>query len=363
MYCGGLTSINLSGWDTSSATTMKNMFIGCTNLTSLDVSNFDTSMVINMNGMFQNCRSLTSLDVSNFDTSKVANTDSMFHSCSGLTSLDLSNFDTSRVTNMNNMFYACSGLTSLDLSNFDTSMVVNMNGMFNACSGLTSLDPSNFVTSSVTTMSGMFQSCSNLTSLDLSGWDTSSVTSMSGMFSGTGISHAPITTFGNGVNYSGLYGYCPNLKSLPTLTINGPCNLYRFFVGSANLPSSISFDWQTDETVNVSGMFCDTPRGKYESLYGFNLTSCGESIFTGFFFGGIGGADAQNFKNFTCTGTLSYSKDLSLYPNLTKESLNQIRNCLCEDGTGLTLTLGANNLSKFSANELSSITNKGWTLA
>ena len=189
------------------------------------------------------------------------------------------------------------------------------------------------------------------------------VTNMSSMFYGTGISHAPITTFGNNTNYSQLYGFCPNLTSLPTLTINGPCNLYRLFVSSANLPSSITFDWQTDEKVNVAGMFCETPTGKYESLYGLNLTSCGESIFTGFFFGGIGSQNADNLKNITCTGTLSYSKNLSLYPKLTKESLTQIRNCLCENGTGLTLTLGANNLSKLSDNEKAWITNRGWTLA
>ena len=303
------------------------------------------------------------LSVKYMNTSNVRDFSHMFNGCSNLTSIDASNWDTSSVTNMISMFNNCSKLTTVDVSNWDTSSVTNMSNMFNNCSSLTSLDVSNWDTSSVTNMSNMFNNCSSLTSLDVSNWDTSKVTNMGSMFQSTGISHTPITTFGNNVDYRQMYGYCSKLTSIPTLTVNGPCSLNRLFVGSNNLPASITFDWQTDEKVNVTGLFCDTPRGKYESLYGFNLTSCGETIFTGYFFGGIGGQNADNFKNFTCTGTLSYSKDLSLYPNLTKESLTQIINCLCADGTGLTLTLGANNMSKFSEDELLSITNKGWTLA
>ena len=254
--------------------------------------------------------------------------------------------------------------TLLTVDKLDTSKVTNMEAMFQDCSNLTSLDVSRFDTGNVTTMGNMFQGCSKLTSLDVSGFDTSNVTNMTNMFNGcSGLTSLPITTFGNNTNYSQLYNACHNITSIPTLTITGPCSLYRLFARSANLPSSITFDWQTDEEVNVSGMFCDTPREKYESLYGFNLTSCGKTIFTEYFFGDIGSADARNFKNFTCTGTLNYSMNLSLYPNLSKESLTQIKNCLCEDGTGLTLTLGANNMSKFSEDELLSMTNKGWTIA
>ena len=76
---------------------------------------------------FSNFAKLTSLDLSGFDTSGVMSMDDMFAVCSGLTSLDLSGFDTSSVMSMNSMFYGCSGLTSLDLSGFDTSNVTDMN--------------------------------------------------------------------------------------------------------------------------------------------------------------------------------------------------------------------------------------------
>ena len=170
-----LTSLDLSGLDTSNVTDMSSMFSDCQSLTSLDLSGFDTSNVTDMFGMFCNCWSLTSLDLSGFDTSNVINMHDMFHGCSSLTSLDLSDFDTSNVTYMTLMFAFCKSLKSLDLSGFDTSNVEHMDGMFGDCTCLTSLDLSGFDTSNVEMMSDMFSNCTSLKSLDLSGFDTSNV--------------------------------------------------------------------------------------------------------------------------------------------------------------------------------------------
>ena len=136
--CSGLTSLNLSGFDTSAVTTMDSMFARCSGLTSLDLSSFDTSAVTNMYQMFAECSSLKSLDLSSFDTSAVTNMNSMFADCYGLTSLDLSGFDTSAVTNMTWMFYNCSVLTSIDLSSFDTT-VASIGLMLYNCLAITSL--------------------------------------------------------------------------------------------------------------------------------------------------------------------------------------------------------------------------------
>ena len=120
-----------------------------------------------MSSMFAYCSGLTSLNLSGFDTSAVTSMDYMFAYCSGLTSLNLSGLNTSAVTNMASMFESCSGLTSLDLSGLNTSAVTNMEMMFNNCSKLTSLNLSSFDTSAVTSMGYMFAYCSNLTSLIL----------------------------------------------------------------------------------------------------------------------------------------------------------------------------------------------------
>ena len=147
---------------------MQHMFNGCSSLTSVDLSGFDTSKVAILGNMFGSCSSVTSLDLSGFDTSKVTNMATMFDGCSSLTSVDLSGFDTSKVTSMQNMFGGCSSLTSLDLSGFDTSKVTNMTYMFGGCSSLTSLDLSGFDTSKVTNMAIMFNGCSALRIIDIS---------------------------------------------------------------------------------------------------------------------------------------------------------------------------------------------------
>jgi surface protein len=122
--------------NTSSITSMANMFYGCRKLTSLDLSSFDTSNVTDMQQMFHGCDNLTSLDLSSFDTSNVTNMGYMFAGCN-LVELNLNNFNTSNVTSMHYMFQNCDNLTSLDLSSFDASNVTSMTMMFSNCSSLT----------------------------------------------------------------------------------------------------------------------------------------------------------------------------------------------------------------------------------
>ena len=125
-----IKDLDLSNFNTSSATDMSEMFCDLENLAFFDLSNFDTSNVTNMSYMLAGMNSLTFLDLSNFNTSKVTDMSGMFDALSSLTSLDLSNFDTSKVTNMYAMFANMSSLISLNLSNFDTSKVTNMRYMF-----------------------------------------------------------------------------------------------------------------------------------------------------------------------------------------------------------------------------------------
>ena len=139
------------------------MFCDCSGLSSLDVSNFDTQNVTRMDCMFDHCSGLTSLDVSKFDTKKVTSMVRMFFNCSGLTSLDVSNFDTKNVKNMASVFLNCSGLTSLDVSNFNTQNVVSMSYLFKNCSNLQTIFASEkFVTTGIRYGNDMFLGCTSL---------------------------------------------------------------------------------------------------------------------------------------------------------------------------------------------------------
>ena len=139
-------------------------FYNCNNLAKIEgIENLNTVNVTNINSMFYACSGLTSLDLSKFDTQKVTDMSYMFSGCYKLTLLNLSKFNTQNVTSMNEMFSGCSGLTSLDLSNFNTQNVTYMSDMFNGCSALTTIYVSNkFVTTSVGSGDSMFSGCTLL---------------------------------------------------------------------------------------------------------------------------------------------------------------------------------------------------------
>ena len=89
--------------------------------------------------MFENCSGLTSLNLSSFNTANVTDMSAMFENCSGLTSLNLSSFNTANLENMNNMFSRCTALENLTIGNFDMQKVTNADNMFYRCTSLKTL--------------------------------------------------------------------------------------------------------------------------------------------------------------------------------------------------------------------------------
>ena len=181
------------------------MFKSCSGLTTIDVSNFDTSNVTDMSGMFAECSGLTNiLGLEKLNTSNVTNMREMFHACIGLATIDVSNFDTSNVTDMSIMFLNCSNLTNiLGMEKLNTSNVTIMNGMFYGCSALTFLDLRNFDVSKVTNMGQMFDGCTSLKTIYcLNDWNTqySGTTDTAYMFN-----DCTSLVGGNGTQYSSAY--------------------------------------------------------------------------------------------------------------------------------------------------------------
>ena len=259
-YLDNVSTLDLSGLDTSNMTSMNRMFYNSKSLTNIDLSGFDTTKVVNMNGMFWECSNLTSIDVSNFKTSKVTDMNNMFADCSSLTTLDLSNFDTTNVLYMGNpysygyggMFRNCSSLTSLNISSFNTSKVKHMSDMFQGCSSLTSLDLSNFDTSNVTAMASMFDSCTNLKNLNLSSFNTNNLIDMSYMF------------------YN-----CPSLirLDLSGFNTNKVTGMYALFCGCTNLIELDISNFTTSNVTNLALMFGNCRSLKELDLSNFNTTN------------------------------------------------------------------------------------------
>ena len=148
-YCKALTGLDVSQWDTSNVTSMKFMFYACTSLKTLDVSNWNTAKVKTFDHMFAHSY-LSGIDVSKWDTSSATNMYAMFHTIQN-TTIDVSNFNTSKVKAFGQMFEYMSQLIEIKgLNRFDTSTSVDFDEMFNGCEKLQCLDLSSFDTRKAT---------------------------------------------------------------------------------------------------------------------------------------------------------------------------------------------------------------------
>ena len=248
-YLDNVSTLDLSGLDTSNMTSMSKMFYKSTSLTNIDTSGFDTSKVVSMYGMFWECSNLITIDVSSFDVSKVKNMSLMFNNCSLLEKLDLSNFNTQSLEgSIYLMFGNCSNLISLDLSSFNTSNVTNMNNMFNDCSSLKIVDLSSFDTSKVTTMDSMFAYCTAIEELNLTNFDTSNVTTMDSMFwSCSSLKIIDLSSFdtSNVINMRVMFRMCGKLKTIYASSlwnVNKVDDSSQMFFGCGSLVGRVPFD-------------------------------------------------------------------------------------------------------------------------
>lgn len=216
-----LTKLDISTFDTSNVTNMAHMFAGMTNLKELKLGrSFKTSNVTTMERMFSELNSLQSLDLSSFTTEKLLTTANMFYNCSSLTSLDLSSFKMASVTDTSQMFYKMNLLENLNISNFNTVNVQNMQEMFYGCSKLTNLDLSNFNTGSVSNMAEMFSGMTSLQSLDISDFNTISVIDMTGMFYNcSSLAELDVSSFDTS-NVKTMTEMFSNMSSLQTLDLS-----------------------------------------------------------------------------------------------------------------------------------------------
>lgn len=152
-----------SSFANTSVTSTAYWFAGCSQLTSIaGLQYLNTSHVTDMRCMFTSC-GMTSLDLSSFNTEDVERMDGMFGGCMELKSINLSSFNTSNVTSMSGMFELCMALNTLDLSSFNTARVTNMTEMFRECFALNTIYVGNdWSTNAIVYSIGMFSSCGSI---------------------------------------------------------------------------------------------------------------------------------------------------------------------------------------------------------
>lgn len=172
---------DISGWNTSSITTMYAMFSG-TFYFNRNIGSWNVSNVTDMTNMFVGAVAFNQ-SLNTWDVSNVTNMSYMFNAAYSFNG-DLSGWNTSNVTDMTAMFNNSPAFNQ-NIGTWDVSGVTAMSQMF---LGATSFnrDLSSWDVSHVATMSRMFSGASAF-NRNLGNWDISNVTNMSYMLDNSGL--------------------------------------------------------------------------------------------------------------------------------------------------------------------------------
>ena len=156
--CSDIITIDLTDFDSSNVTNMRNIFSECIKLKEIKgITKLITNKIIDMSGMFQGCKELEYLDLSNFNTENATKMNHMFNKCSKLRKIDgINRFITNKVTTMKSMFQLCQELEYLDLSSFNNENVKDTSWMFAGCEKLEYLNLNDFSLNNKTTTDNMF---------------------------------------------------------------------------------------------------------------------------------------------------------------------------------------------------------------
>lgn len=272
--CQDLTSLDLSTFDTKNVSSMTSMFHGTYDLNKITFGGkFDTSNVTAMNSMFEDS-GISSLDLSSFNTKEVREMKAMFKGCNLLSNIKFGdNFNTENVTTMAEMFSGTSGLKNIDLSGLNTSNVTSMYQMFYQ-SGVRNIKfGGKFNTSKVKSFASMFQGC-YMTSLDLSSL-TCTEASCNDMFLACG----SLVTLKMGdmdvSTTSQMFKDCMSLKTLDLrkMSTKNTTSMYAMFSNCSKLESIyVGNNWSTENVENSENMFnnCTSIVGNDGTTYDSN---------------------------------------------------------------------------------------------
>ena len=129
-----ITTVKINDGVKFEGNTMSRLFSGCSKLTSVDMSGVDTTGVTDMSYMYTDCSALTSIDMTGVDTSAVTTMYGMFSKCKNLSEIaGYQDWDTSSLQVMRHVFNYVQSLDVVDLSKWDLSQVINSGWCFQYC--------------------------------------------------------------------------------------------------------------------------------------------------------------------------------------------------------------------------------------
>ena len=238
--------IDISSWDVSNVTTMKNMFVslssncndsagdnGTVFLTfNQDIGNWNVSKVTDMNGIFLRNYKFNQ-DIGNWNVSKVTDMSNMFFSAFAFNqniNTDGVSWNVSNVTNMSRMFQFASAFNQ-NISAWNTAAVTNMSGLFRSTTAFNG-NISSWNTAAVTDMHSMFYNASAFNQ-DIGNWNVSNVTDMHAMF----------------LNASGFN------QDIGNWNVSNVTDMHEMFYSRTPSFNQYIGNWDVSKVTNMSGMF------------------------------------------------------------------------------------------------------------
>jgi surface protein len=300
-YCGALTSLDLSSFNTAKVTEMEYIFYDCSQVTTIYVgSGWINNPDIHANDMFHGCSSLVGGNGTAFDSRYTSyayahidggtdnpgyftDKNASYNEAYGVLVIDENNtasltmyFDANRdahregqvigldemMQNQAWMMYRENVTTVVFDSSFANCRPTSTAFWFAYCRSLTSIVGLQYLrTDETTNMSLMFNECSSLTSLDLSSLNTENVTNISGMLGGcrsltsvdlSGFNTRQVTNMNSLFEQSAALTTI-NLSSFNTSQVTDMS--YMFNECSALTTIYVGSDWSTEAVTNGTDMF------------------------------------------------------------------------------------------------------------
>lgn len=361
--CAGLTNLQISRWNTNKVTTFAHMFSNISKLSTIDLSGWSFRAATTTTGMFAYCYGLRTIVLPDLSTNKINNTSSMFQGCSVLESLNLTNFNTSLVTNMSNMFYDCQQLTEIiGIEGWNTDRLLNMNGVFQNCSKLASLNLSNWEVSMVTDMSYLFYECSSLETLNITGWRTSNLLRMYTAFQGCRKLKALDVNGWDVSRVESLNSTFHGCEALTSLVLNkwDVTNVTEYSSIFQNCISLTNLDvtgWRTERMTSISYGFYGCKNLVNLDLATWNIENANNSDSLYFTFD-----NCNNLSNLIAPRNINASVKIPIQAGRTQ--LMGIINNLKDRSkmSSAKLTLGPENRSKLSDEDIEIASRKNWSV-
>jgi surface protein len=117
--CTTSVHLDMSGCTASLITSLNSSWSGCANLPSIDFTGWGAANLTQLSGTFSGCSSLTTITgIDAFNTTTVTTMANMFNGCAVLTGIDFSGWDVVAVTNMTDIFNGCAAMAQADLDSF-----------------------------------------------------------------------------------------------------------------------------------------------------------------------------------------------------------------------------------------------------